>query len=218
MGRQAAVAMGCAPSRCAVIAPGVDVTRFSPRRGGRTSEPVLVFVGELRPDKGILDIMAAADLARASVPELRLVVVGDGPLRDTVVVEAQRNSFIEYRGKVPRDQLPEVYQEARGFIIAPQTRRFWAEQFGFASVEAMASGLPVVITDSGAVPEVIPNWNPICPQGDVHSLAAAIVSTLGSRGDDVGRRNRAHAEECFDDAKQAAQLRCWLGDLVATAP
>ena len=121
-----------------------------------------------------------------------------------MAAEAQRTSFIDYRGKVPRDQLTSVYQEARSFIIAPKTRRFWAEQFGFASVEAMASGLPVVITDSGAVPEVIPNWNPICPQGDVDALAAAIVTTLGSSGDELGRRNRARVEDCYDDVKQAA--------------
>jgi glycosyltransferase involved in cell wall biosynthesis len=179
---------------------------------------VLAFVGELRPDKGILDVIAAANLARALIPELRLVVIGDGPLRDHVATEARGSGFIEYRGRVPRDQLPSVYHEARSFIIAPQTRRFWAEQFGFASVEAMACGLPIVITDSGAVPEVIPHWNPICPQGDVGSLAAAIVATLGSSGDELGRLNRARVEECFADAKQAATLRRWLGQLVAAAP
>jgi glycosyltransferase involved in cell wall biosynthesis len=214
MGRQAAIAMGCDPAKCVVIAPGVDVTRFSPRHGGRTSDPVLAFVGELRPDKGILDIMAAAHQARPQIPDLRLVIVGDGPLRDTVFAEAQETSFIEYRGKVPRNQLPAMYQEARGFVIAPQTRHFWAEQFGFASVEAMASGLPVVITDSGAVPQVIPSWNPICPQGDVDSLAEAIVTTMGSSGDELGRRNRARAESSFDDVEQAAELRRWLGQLV----
>jgi glycosyltransferase involved in cell wall biosynthesis len=119
---------------------------------------------------------------------------------------------------VPRDQLPRLFQEARGFIIAPKSRLLWAEQFGFASVEAMACGLPVVITDSGAVPEVIPEWNPICRQGDVHGLAAGIVRIMASAGDDMGRRNRARTEECFDDVKQAAQLRDWLGGLVASTP
>jgi glycosyltransferase involved in cell wall biosynthesis len=218
MGREASIAMGCDPDKCVVIAPGVDVTRFTPSPGGRASNPVLLFVGELRPDKGILDIMAAAHEARAQIPDLRLVVVGDGPLRDTVVAESRKADFIDYRGKVPRDQLPRLFQEARGFIIAPKSRLLWAEQFGFASVEAMACGLPVVITDSGAVPEVIPEWNPICRQGDVHGLAAGIVRIMASAGDDMGRRNRARTEECFDDVKQAAQLRDWLGGLVASTP
>jgi glycosyltransferase involved in cell wall biosynthesis len=216
MGRQAAIAMGCDPAKCVVIAPGVDATRFIPKEGGRTTEPILLFVGELRPDKGILDIIAAAKKVRAAIPGLRLVIIGDGPLRDAVTEEARNAAFIDYRGKVPRDELPREYQEARSFIIAPHTRWLWAEQFGFASVEAMASGLPVVITDSGAVPEVIPDWNPICPQGDLEALAAGIVATLGSAGDEMGRRNRAHVEECFDDVTQAAQLRGWLGGLVAS--
>jgi glycosyltransferase involved in cell wall biosynthesis len=218
MGRQAAIAMGCDPAKCVVIAPGVDATRFTPKKGGRVSDPVLMFVGELRPDKGILDIIAAAKQARAAIPDLRLVIIGDGPLRDTVIEEAQKATFIEYRGKVPRHELPHLFQEARGFIIAPKTRWLWAEQFGFASVEAMACGLPVVITDSGAVPEVIPDWNPICRQGDVHALAAGIVATMGGAGDDMGRRNRAQVEERFSDVKQAAELRGWLGGLVASTP
>ncbi len=218
MGRLAAIAMGSDPAKCEVIAPGVDIKRFSPRQNGIARDPVLLFVGELRPDKGILDIIAAADLAQALIPDLRLVIVGDGPLREKVVAEARRASFIEYRGKVQRDQLPSVYQEARSFIIAPKTRPFWAEQFGFASVEAMACGLPIVITDSGAVPEVIPGWNPICPQGDVGALTAAIVATLSDSGEELGRLNRARAEECFDGAKQAAKLRSWLGQLVGSEP
>ena len=218
MGRQAAIAMGCDPAKAVVIAPGVDAARFTPREGGRASDPILMFVGELRPDKGVLDIIAAAKQARAAVRGLRLVIIGDGPLRDTVVAEANEASFIDYRGRVSRDQLPRLFQEARGFIIAPKTRWLWAEQFGFASVEAMACGLPVVITDSGAVPEVIPDWNPICRQGDVDALTAGIVATMGTTGDEMGRRNRAKVEDCYDDVKQAAQLRGWLGGLVASAP
>ena len=218
MGRKAAIGMGCDPAKCVVIAPGVDATRFTPKEGGRAADPVLLFVGELRPDKGILDIMAAARQARLHVPDLRLVIVGDGPLRANVTAEAERTPFIEYRGKVPRDDLTGVYQEARSFIIAPKTRWLWAEQFGFASVEAMASGLPVVITDSGAVPEVIPGWNRICPQGDVAALAQGIVAAMGAAGDDMGRRNRACVEERYDDVNQAAELRSWLGALVAAAP
>jgi glycosyltransferase involved in cell wall biosynthesis len=217
MGRQAAIAMGCDPAKCVVMAPGVDARRFTPRDGGRAGEPVLLFVGELRPDKGILDIIAATHQARGQIPDLRLVVIGDGPLRSTVTAEAERVSFIDYRGKVARDELVGEYQQARSFIIAPKTRWLWAEQFGFASVEAMASGLPVVITDSGAVPEVIPSWNPICPQGDVDALAAGIVTTMAAAGDDIGRRNRATVEERFDDANQAAALRAWLGELVTTS-
>jgi phosphatidyl-myo-inositol dimannoside synthase len=214
MARRSAIWRGCPPERCTVISPGVDLERFHPRAHGLAEEPVVVFVGELREDKGIRDVIAAAEMAREKITDLRLIVAGDGPLRDEVRTQARRRSFIDYRGRVQRDELPGVYRDARCFVLAPRTRRLWAEQFGFASVEAMASGLPVVITDSGAVPDVVPPWNPICPQGDVGALAEGLVQAVGSAGAQWGAQNRQHAHQCFDDRRQAAQLRQWLRGLM----
>ena len=215
MARQSAIARGCPPERCVVINPGIDLERFSPRIGGLTSDPIVAYVGELRPDKGVLDVIAAAHLARKRIPDVRLVIAGDGPLREEVQSRARQANFIEFLGRVQRDELPDIYRAARCFALAPQTRRFWAEQFGFASVEAMASGVPVVITDSGAVSEVVPHWNPICPQGDLTALADGMVGALGTEGELWGGLNREHAEKCFESAKQATTLREWLSTVVA---
>jgi phosphatidyl-myo-inositol dimannoside synthase len=214
LARQFAIAKGCPPERCVVINPGIDLERFTPRLGGRTDEPVVLFAGELRPDKGIRYVISAVKAARGRIPDLRLIVAGDGPLREEVEAEARAGDFIEYRGKLARDQLPALYQEARCFILAPYSRRSWAEQFGFASIEAMASGLPIVITDSGAVREVVPAWNPICRQHDVAELSAGIVAAVGDAGEEWGLRNRESAEERFEIGKQAAKLRTWLHDQV----
>jgi glycosyltransferase involved in cell wall biosynthesis len=217
LARQFAIGKGCPPERCVVINPGIDLQRFSPRPGGRTKDPVMLFVGELRPDKGILDVLVAVELARREVPGLRLVILGDGPLRPEVERKCRQDPLLEYRGRLARDELPLLYQEARAFILAPYTRPYWAEQFGFASVEAMASGLPIVITDCGAVREIVPDWNPICPEQDVPALTAGIVAAVGREGDEWGRRNRESAEERFDIDIQAARLRTWLGELCAVA-
>jgi glycosyltransferase involved in cell wall biosynthesis len=214
LARNLAIAKGCPPDRCVVINPGVDLQSFFPRRGGRTDEPTVLFVGELRPDKGIRDVIRAVKSARRQIPALRLIIAGTGPLRAEVEAEAREDSLIEYRGRIARDQLPALYQEARSFILAPHSRRLWAEQFGFASIEAMASGLPVVITDCGAVREVVPAWNPICGERDVAGLAAGIVAAMGEDGDDWGLRNRAFVLERFEMHTQAAELRAWLHDLV----
>jgi len=215
LARRFALARGCPADRCVVINPGIDLTRFVPRVGGRATDPVMLFVGELRPDKGIRNVIAAVKSAREQIPDVRLIIVGDGPLREEIKAQSQRQPFIDYRATIGRDELPGVYQEARGFILAPHSRRSWAEQFGFASVEALASGLPVVITDCGAVREVIPEWNPICTQHDVSALTAGIVAALGDEGDEWGKRNRESAEQRFDIDVQAARLREWLGEQVA---
>jgi glycosyltransferase involved in cell wall biosynthesis len=213
--RSFAISKGCPPDRCVVINPGIDLERFVPKTGGRAEDPVLIFVGELRPDKGIRKVIAATEAARRQIPDLRLVIVGDGPLREEVQAQARRAPFIEYRGKKPRHELPAIYQEARSFILAPYSRVWWAEQFGYASIEAMATGLPVVITDCGAVREVVPPWNPICPENDVAALATGIIAAMGEEGDEWGRRNREWAEGRFDMRVQAGKVREWLGELVA---
>jgi phosphatidylinositol alpha-1,6-mannosyltransferase len=214
LARQFAIGKGCPPDRCVVINPGIDLQRFTPRLGGRTNEPVVLFVGELRPDKGIRYVINAVKSARRRIPELRLIIAGDGPLRAEVEEQAREGSFIDYRGKIAHSELPALYREARCFILAPYSRRSWAEQFGFASIEAMASGLPVVITDCGAVREVVPAWNPICGEHDVVALAAGIVAAVGDAGEEWGLRNRESAEERFEIGKQAAKLRTWLHEEV----
>lgn len=214
LARKSAVSGGCPEDRCVVINPGIDLTEFSPSDEGLTAEPVMAFVGELRADKGIRDVVAAAELADSQIPDLRLVIAGDGPLRDEVTGHARRTGFIEYLGKVPRSELSDLYRNARTFVLAPQARRFWAEQFGFACVEAMASGLPVVITDCGAVREVVPAYNPICAQRNVNALAEGMVLALGSRGEEWGALNRKHAEQFYDSPQQASRLRDWLSTLI----
>ena len=217
LARDHAIELGCAPDQCTVISPGIDLDQFVPAAGGRRTEPVALFVGELREDKGIRDVLAAVERARVRIPDLRLIVVGDGPLRQELQSQSRLCAFVEFRGKVPRGELPTIYREARSFILAPYSRHFWAEQFGFASVEAMATGLPVVITESGAVPEVVPPWNPICPQRDIAALTTALIAAMGPSGDEWGRRNRAFAEEHYEIATQAAALRSWLGHQVSSS-
>ena len=217
LARDHAIELGCAPDHCTVISPGIDLERFAPAAGGRRTEPVALFVGELREDKGIRDVLAAVERARVRIPDLRLIVVGDGPLREELLSQSRLSPFVEFRGKVRRDELPTVYREARSFILAPYSRHFWAEQFGFASVEAMATGLPVVITESGAVPEVVPPWNPTCPQRDIAALTTALIAAMGPSGDEWGKRNRAFAEEHYEIATQAAALRSWLGHQVSSS-
>jgi glycosyltransferase involved in cell wall biosynthesis len=218
LARRSAVAAGCPPDRCVVINPGVDLDRFTPREEGLAPDPVALFVGELREDKGIRQVLAAAEIAQRRCPGLRLVIAGDGPLREEVAAQASRLDFVDYLGKLGHHALPDLYRRARCFVLAPHSRRFWAEQFGFASVEAMASGLPVVITDCGAVREVVPEWNPICPEGDVERLAAGMISAMGSEGAAWGRRNRAAAEQRFDTRQEAAQLRDCLAKLSPSRP
>lgn len=216
------VARGCPPDRCAVVHPGVDVSFWHPAPGGRSAEPVVVFVGELRAarhggEKGVREVIEACRRVRQRGIELRLVIVGDGPLRPRVERANAKYGFVDFRGPTGRTGVAELLRAARVFCIAPRANPFWAEQFGFAAVEAMASGLPVVITRSGAVSEVVPPSNRIVPEGDLEALSDGIVAALGPDGDECGRQNRRYVLEHYDLVRQGARLAARLTDVVTSA-
>lgn len=212
--RQHALALGCPATRTAVVHPGVDIELFHPRAEGLTADPVMLFVGEMRADKGVLDVIAATDVVQGRRPDLRVVLVGDGPLAGKVEELATARPFMDYRGRVPRTSIPALMREARALVVAPVHRRFWEEQFGFAYVEAMASGLPVVTTNSGAIPEIVPGVNSLVAEGDVPMLAASIEQMMGERAMAIGRANRATALDHYDIRRQGARLGKVLTDVI----
>jgi glycosyltransferase involved in cell wall biosynthesis len=205
------------PARVVVVPPGVNTTTFRPAERP-PNIPTAIFVGELRPDKGVMEVIAAGDLvAQRFGSEFRLVVVGDGALRSEVESAAATRAWLDYRGRLDRDQVPDALRSASAFVVAPSSRTFSAEQFGFASVEAMASGLPVVITRTGAIPEVVPAHNPMAAEHDVEGLADGLCRALGPEGEVWGQMNRAYACERYDLERQATFLGEELENLLSVA-
>jgi glycosyltransferase involved in cell wall biosynthesis len=210
-----AIELGCPPSRCAVVHPGIDVRTFHPRPEGLRREAVVLFVGELRADKGVMDVLAACERARARRRDLRLVIAGTGPLAAQVDRLATERRYIDYLGRVPREDVAQLMRNARVLAVAPHHRRFWEEQFGFVYVEAMATGLPIVTTRCGAIPEVVPPDNAIVPEGDIGGLAESIDRMCGPSGAEVGRANRTTAERRYDVERQGRELASVLAHAAA---
>ena len=178
----------------------------------------MTFVGELRPDKGIETVLAACDLIADKVGErFRLVVIGDGALRSKVETAAASRRWLDVRGQVSREDIAHALRSSRAFVLAPQSHRRWAEQFGYASVEAMACGLPVVATTCGAIPEVVPSFNPLVAENDVRGLAAGLLAALGPDGDDWGRRNVDYVAAHYSLDVTSRSLRDTLEAVVALA-
>jgi glycosyltransferase involved in cell wall biosynthesis len=216
-----AVELGCPSERCVVVHPGVDTAWFRPA-GERPTRPTVLFVGMLRADrgadKGVREIVAACEQLAGEIEGLRLVMVGDGPLRPELSERARAEPFLEVLGRRDRDQIACLLRESSALVLASRRRWKWEEQFGFVLVEAMASGLPVVATRSGAIPEVVPSWNILVAERDVAGLAEGIRAALGPAGDDWGRRNRVHALEHFDLHRQGSRLAATLSGLTASTP
>jgi glycosyltransferase involved in cell wall biosynthesis len=173
-----------------VIPSGVDV----PAQVGQEAEPPeVLFAGRLSPEKGVLELVEAAD-------GLNLVVAGDGPLRARVPGA---------RGFVPHDELQRLY--ARAAVVACPSRR---EGFGVACLEAMAHGRPVVATSVGGLRDLVVDGETgiVVPPRDPAALHAALTRLLGDR--DLRRRlgsaGRERARSAFSwDAVTDATLAAY---------
>jgi len=132
-----------------VIPNGVDVSVYrpglAPIRHLRDESLNVLFVGRLEKRKGLGDLLRAYRAMSMRIPQTRLIIVGDGPLRGRVesYVARHRLPNVVVAGYVPDSVKPRYYNSADIFC-APATG---AESFGIVLLEALASGLPVVATE-----------------------------------------------------------------------
>jgi glycosyltransferase involved in cell wall biosynthesis len=134
---------------------------------GDTGRPFTIgYAGRLVAEKGIHTLHAAARM----LPDTRVRIAGDGPLADMLRPDPQ----FELLGILPRGELRRFWQSIDVLVVPSLTTPRWAEQFGRVIVEAMAVGIPVIGSSSGAIPEVIGDAGLIFPEGDATALADAI--------------------------------------------
>src|SRR5205807_3237022 len=115
-----------------------------PRDGTR-----VLCVARLYPRKRVVDLVDAWPRVVAARPDARLDIVGGGPELSRLVERARRLPNCFLHGHVEYPDLLEFHARADAFCL-PSAQ----ETFGYAAVEAMASGLPLVVTDAGAFPEL----------------------------------------------------------------
>ena len=108
---------------------------------------------------GLATLISAMDEVRRRVPEVLLLIAGQGPLRPTLeaqVAELQLADHVRFLGFVPDADLPTVYRAA-DLVIMPSLQ---LEGFGLTAVEALAAGTPALVTPVGGLPEVVRDLDP----------------------------------------------------------
>lgn len=178
---------GVAPEKIVHADPGVDTDRFCPGPAQRTALGlpedafVILFVGWFLPHKGLdFLLLALRELLHARRPgeaPVHLAMVGSGPGRERVEKLMQRLHLTEhctFAGSVPYDQMPEWFRAADVFVLPSIATPEWQEQFGMSLIEAMACGVPVVSTWSGAIPEIVDDAGVLCQPNDFVSLFEAL--------------------------------------------
>ncbi|HUE96345.1 MAG TPA: glycosyltransferase family 4 protein [Longimicrobiaceae bacterium] len=165
------------------------------------------FVGSLTPQKGVADLARAVLALRG---DWRLVVVGDGPERDsvrTILAAGGHEGRLDLKGLVERDALPSLVREFDVLVLPSRTMPPLREQFGLVLAEAMLSGVAVIGSDSGAIPEVIGEGGLIFPEGN-HRALATQLQLLRDRPDhrrELARRGRDRALRLYSATALADQ-------------
>lgn len=212
--------------RVRVIYPGVDLNRFYPRKQTYRSSnlPIrILFVGRLSKEKGIKELIRAFELLiKKKIVKnlLELWIVGSG--EEASFVQAHSLKYpIKYLGYIPHSKLAEIYRKCNIFCLPSRDKikwgiKLWEEQFGFVLIEAMASGLPIIGSNCGAIPEVIGRDNIIVQQGDVKDLLNSLIVLVKDRVKRVymGKANRKRAQAKFDIDKQAKKLERALTEIL----
>ena len=207
--------IGCPPDKVKVLRPGVDSGFLSSATTEHEGFRIL-FVGRLDPEKGIRNLLQAfVEFYRLNNrAELWLC----GPTRSGGAVEVAARSLasripITLLGELSQDALKRVYSSCDVFCLPSVDRwkwgfKVWEEQFGWALVEAMANGLPIVATDCGAVREVIGSQNLIVRQNAVSDLVDGFMSLWREKGtrEMISELNRERASIFHNLEKQRLEL------------
>jgi glycosyltransferase involved in cell wall biosynthesis len=156
---------GADAARIEVSYPGVDTERFGTAQRVPGDGHLVVSPGRLVWEKGHYDVIRAlATLERRP----RLLIVGDGPERERLVryaADLGLGDKVEIRS-VPYAEMPSVFAAASCVVLGSLSMPLWEEQFGMVLAEAMAAGVPVLASSSGAIPEVVGGSAQLFAPGD----------------------------------------------------
>ena len=177
----------CGFHKLSVVARGVDNHLFHPGRrsealrhqwGAAADDLVVTCVGRLAPEKNLGTLSAAFEHILKTQPNAKLLLVGDGPLRDELKARWPRAVLA---GQRTGPDLAAHYASADLFLVPSVT-----ETFGNVAIEAMASGLPVVAFNYAAAAQLIRDDDNGClvPFGD----DAAFIKVAARLADDAPRR------------------------------
>lgn len=198
-----AISHGLNQSKVSVVHNSIDINEIGGNRSNqislkRKAKHELLFVGSLESRKGVITLLEALTLLRKKPVYCRFV--GDGPLANTLSKEADRlgiSHHCEFVGSQPRANLGAYYKRADCFILPSIS-----EGLPVVILEALASGLPVVASHVGGIPDAVQHGKTgfLVPPCDAMALANAIVRVC----EDVDLRKSMSKK-----AKKKAEFFAW---------
>src|SRR5437773_3110830 len=204
--------LGAVNAKIRVIPNGVEVSRFKrdsqPRlipTGVSENRKVILYVGRIVREKGIFTLIEAFDELRNRGKDVSLVFVGEGPMKEDLAKEIlwrRLSDRVRLAGFVDERRLVSLYNSSDAFVLPSHY-----EPFGMVALEAMASRVPVVVSDVGGLSEIVEDGvtGVKVPSSDPHALAEGILRVID---------NRELSERLKENAYRAVQER-YRWDLIA---
>jgi glycosyltransferase involved in cell wall biosynthesis len=187
---------GVRPRKVTRIWNGIDVDDFS--FTGPIDTPAAIAVARLSAEKDFPTLLNAISIAIATVPNLTLKIIGDGPERgrlECLATSLNLNSHVQFLGE--RTDVPTLLAQSGFFVTSSLT-----EGISLTLLEAMAVGLPVIATQVGGNSEIVdaPRTGRLVPAANPAALAAAIVEMCRVPGEwrSMGIAGRERVEEHFE--------------------
>lgn len=197
-----------AKGRISVVPHAVPLWTTLPHTDSTTF--TIGFAGRLVPEKGLTELVDAAQRLPAPV---RLLFVGDGPMRTELEAVRLEGGTVEVRTDVPHSRMPEAYAEMDVLVLPSRTTPTWAEQFGRVLVEALSCGVPIVGSDSGEIPWVVTTTGGghVFHEGDAEHLSRILTELRASPAERarLAERGRVMVKKLFTAdacAKEMADL------------
>lgn len=166
---------------------GIDTNLFYPRE--KIEDPhifTIGYVGRIVQEKGIDLIFDAAKRLIENNIQIRILICGSGDNKQELQIYAEHlglTKHVHWLGAVNHERVPEILAQLDVLILASRTvEGKWKEQFGHVLVEAMAMGIPVIGSNSGAIPEVIGRPDLIFPENNHLELAQIIKKLIDNPG------------------------------------
>jgi glycosyltransferase involved in cell wall biosynthesis len=186
---------GIDPAKIFVAGQAVDPKPFEATPPARNGRPEAIFVGQLKPYKGVLTLVDAWQRLQAGPARLR--IVGNGPQEADLRARVDGRDDVELAGFVPQEELPQQLARATFMVLPSETTALDREPWGLVTNEAMHAGLPVVASTAvgaaagGLVQDGRNGF--VVPEGDPDALAAAMRRLVEDPG--LARRMGEQARE-----------------------
>jgi glycosyltransferase involved in cell wall biosynthesis len=167
------------------------------------------YAGRLVPEKGIHHLLEAFTILRNK--KANLLIIGNGPLRQPLEKQAFQlgiSNQIRWVPAMSQTQIPDYLNCMDVLVLPSLTTKTWKEQFGRVLIEAQACEVPVIGSDSGAIPEVIGKAGLIFPEGNPPALRDRLKKIFASLSlrKSLGTKGRRQVLRHYTNSKIAGQI------------